>query len=1330
MYFGVISVFVTILALLFYTRELLSAIITIADVIQDFPATSALIFLLGTHIYAYLSGIPLDLTYFSFHFGSINTEARIFDSGASTNLVRKALSAILRSIPIKLAAGLRSVGRLSVGGEVEVDSGDILISAGRTVSAGARWTWTPDQCVVELGSEVLQLTIENQIPILTEDQEMKIRRFQATHFADVATTFQSSECVCSPSVYYLQSSCPAFDHFYQRDFQHLDFDSIIEGFSSVDILQFWQQSTGPKDFLFILECQVAHHNLARAEFEVQFSQIDNIVDVPPEKRASAQRKTPLEDILKHHQRTVNCWTIWADVYHSSQLSHDKCEYAWVFVASRLKPNHSQPPTRDDIEKVVAGYPCRENDTNNLQISLRSFLDEIGSPAKFFFQSEQERNSVTSVEFQTWITAAGGSCHFSVPYRHPGNEVYVRQVIAQTRDLLRTSGLPVRAWSHAMRCLWRFEHSVYPIRIWDKYTPSKHFGSLAFTKDRSNNIERLLPVLVLEPRPRDRVCCIIPTDKELGFRVTEMPFGNLTFSNRMVYTTHLQNLRISRFLCGEFAPGLVEKPADQKPKRLTCDACIRAKRQQKELHDNMPVASHTCDKGCNWQSRCVFESLFLQDVSFQPFTDPFFEMIKHVCDSKCDDPVEPEMHSVKPADVTPKLNAFHRCGEFIRQAPDAIKTSLGFSPFSTSETQATLFCLANHRLRDNVFHEIKTRSAHPDVQIGTKFFAVVLSHKQVVERCSSDQAALSRWVSSADKELANMLERGILRLVEWKDLQKLRTDGIDFECIPSIAIWSQKSSGLEKCRLVACGNHQKILAEDGDAYAAAVNVHSWRLLLAIFIQCKGSIFSCDVSEAFTQSRDVERVRTTFLKLPSQWKSKLCPIALREKGISVENFDRYLLEVLSTIYGEILAPKRWHATISRVLLDMGFRMCEWEESLFIHVSSGGVLTILTIYVDDIFGFSFSADFLTQTFERIRKEFKCTAVEVLCGPPADFSQNPLFKPVEGYVPGEWAVASPAQPMTYIAMDLYFKKSDDLCLILSQEKFFEKSFEKLREKGIASEFLPLYSLKKEDFQHQFLFEDVSTNPLLNKNELKLLRGGVNTLSYAAINTAYWALAPLGAIARGQVAGRQRHLYALRQLIRFSVSMSKFCLHIKVPSLPPISSLHDLKISLLGHFDASMGSSTPLGTDPFARHGFFLFVCRDGCDPVVFIGRSGLQSTIALSTCEAEITSSSWCAKQIVGFRNLTNDIFLFVPGNFICHTPHIEGDNQAANAIGMCKASARQLRHLQLPQLWVRRLTVNGELTLGDRRSADNSSDLVTKVMTRQSIESLLPLLQIRLV
>ena len=83
--------------------------------------------------------------------------------------------------------------------------------------------------------------------------------------------------------------------------------------------------------------------------------------------------------------------------------------------------------------------------------------------------------------------------------------------------------------------------------------------------------------------------------------------------------------------------------------------------------------------------------------------------------------------------------------------------------------------------------------------------LAVKNKDVLREASSCPKGLMQWLAANNKELENLITRGVLKLVKMSELQNLPKDS--YELIPSLVVYSKKSTGASKSRLVACGNYQ-------------------------------------------------------------------------------------------------------------------------------------------------------------------------------------------------------------------------------------------------------------------------------------------------------------------------------------------------------------------------------------------------------------------------------------------------------------------------------------------------------------------------------------------
>ena len=117
----------------------------------------------------------------------------------------------------------------------------------------------------------------------------------------------------------------------------------------------------------------------------------------------------------------------------------------------------------------------------------------------------------------------------------------------------------------------------------------------------------------------------------------------------------------------------------------------------------------------------------------------------------------------------------------------------------------------------------------------------------------------------------------------------------------------------------------------------------------------------------------------------------------------------------------------------------------------------------------------------------------------------------------------------------------------------------------------------------------------------------------------------------------------------------------------------------------------------------------------------SKTQSTISLSSAEAELNGICSGASQSLGMQALAKD-FGFD------WSIHLHSDAMAA--IGVCRRKGLgKIRHLAVSDLWVQDKLWSGDFTLSKVLGADNPADILTKHVDRACLQKHLPKMGLRL-
>ena len=115
-------------------------------------------------------------------------------------------------------------------------------------------------------------------------------------------------------------------------------------------------------------------------------------------------------------------------------------------------------------------------------------------------------------------------------------------------------------------------------------------------------------------------------------------------------------------------------------------------------------------------------------------------------------------------------------------------------------------------------------------------------------------------------------------------------------------------------------------------------------------------------------------------------------------------------------------------------------------------------------------------------------------------------------------------------------------------------------------------------------------------------------------------------------------------------------------------------------------------------------------------------QSTIALSTVEAEYVAMSQCAQQMSWIHSWLDEVKVeySLPGL-------IKGDNQGAIALTKNTKDHGKVKHIDIRHHYIRELIYSGTISLEQVPSADNLADLFTKPLSQDHHQCFLTALNI---
>ena len=213
----------------------------------------------------------------------------------------------------------------------------------------------------------------------------------------------------------------------------------------------------------------------------------------------------------------------------------------------------------------------------------------------------------------------------------------------------------------------------------------------------------------------------------------------------------------------------------------------------------------------------------------------------------------------------------------------------------------------------------------------------------------------KWLGAMDAELDNIENHGTWKPAVLPSGRKM------IDCKWVFRIKRDYSKGKVKsikykARLVIKGFKQLFGIDYFETFAPTVRADTWRTVYAIAAEFGPTaiLFQWDVVGAYL-----------FADLDEEIYMRAPPGCNLPKGFNC-------LRLLKALYGLKQAGRCWYKLLLSVLIPEGFISAEEDACLFIHHGPNGEITLLCLFVDDLFGFSNERAFLMKVKARLDDVF----------------------------------------------------------------------------------------------------------------------------------------------------------------------------------------------------------------------------------------------------------------------------------------------------------------------------------------------------------------------
>jgi hypothetical protein len=139
----------------------------------------------------------------------------------------------------------------------------------------------------------------------------------------------------------------------------------------------------------------------------------------------------------------------------------------------------------------------------------------------------------------------------------------------------------------------------------------------------------------------------------------------------------------------------------------------------------------------------------------------------------------------------------------------------------------------------------------------------------------------------------------------------------------------------KARLVAKGYSQKYGVDYTEVFAPVARMDTVWMIIALAVHKNWTISQMNVKSAFLHGELSEDV---YVEQP--------------KGYEKKGSEHLVYKLHKALYGLKQAPRAWFSRIEAHFIDEGFQRCNSEQTLFTKRSRKGRITIVSVYVDDLF------------------------------------------------------------------------------------------------------------------------------------------------------------------------------------------------------------------------------------------------------------------------------------------------------------------------------------------------------------------------------------------
>lgn len=167
--------------------------------------------------------------------------------------------------------------------------------------------------------------------------------------------------------------------------------------------------------------------------------------------------------------------------------------------------------------------------------------------------------------------------------------------------------------------------------------------------------------------------------------------------------------------------------------------------------------------------------------------------------------------------------------------------------------------------------------------------------------------------------------------------------------------SDGSINKYKARLVAKGYVQQYRVDFEEVFAPVARIETIRLLINLAASHGWEIHHLDVKTAFLHGELKEKV---YVAQP--------------EGFEVKGSEEKVYKLNKALYGLRQAPRAWNNKLNRILMELQFKKCSKEPSVY-RKEVGEHLLVIGVYVDDLFVTGTNLDVINKFKREMASKFE---------------------------------------------------------------------------------------------------------------------------------------------------------------------------------------------------------------------------------------------------------------------------------------------------------------------------------------------------------------------